>query len=177
MPNIAVVLKDEITRLTRKELRLQVDPMRKQLVAQRKTISALKQEVDGLRRELSKLGKGASKRAAVAADPGQDGVKARYSADGLRKLRERLGLSREAFAPLLGASAQAVYNWEQTDVRPRQEYIDKIALLRRLSKPQVQALLEQHAVPKPRKNAAAKKTAKKPSAGAKAATARKPAKP
>lgn len=176
MPNIATVLKEEITRLARKELRQHTDPLRAQVLAQRKAISALKQDVDRLQREVVKLAKGTPKLPSVKADPGQPGRQTRYSGALLRKLRERLGLSRDAFAPLLGASAQAVYNWEQTDTRPRQEFLDKIALIRGLDKAQVMALLEQHGAPKGAGKAArktAKKTAKNKAVRAKAATGQK----
>jgi DNA-binding transcriptional regulator YiaG len=154
MPNIATVLKDEITRLARKEIRQQVDPLRAQVLAQRKAISALKSEVERLQRDVVKLAKGTPKSVAVKASSNDSGKQSRYSGALLRKLRERLGLSRDAFAPLLGASSQALYNWEQTETRPRQEFLDKIALIRGLSKTQVQELLEQHSAANPRKKAA-----------------------
>jgi DNA-binding transcriptional regulator YiaG len=154
MPNIATVLKEEITRLARKEMRQHVDPLRAQVLAQRKAIAALKSEVEMLRRDVMKLGKGAPKNTPVKAGSSDSGKQSRYSGALLRKLRERLGLSRDVFAPLLGASSQALYNWEQTETRPRQEFLDKIALIRGLSKTQVQELLEQHSAPKPGKKAA-----------------------
>lgn len=145
MPNIATVLKDEIVRLTRKEFRLQMEPLRKQILAQKKTITALRSDIDQIARGAKALAKGARKTGQVEADPTAPVTPVRFSAGGLRKLREKFGLSREAFAPLLGASAKALYTWEQDGIRPRPETIQKIALLRRLSKPQVLALLEQHA--------------------------------
>lgn len=153
MPNIATVLKEEITRLARKEMRQHVDPLRAQVLAQRKAIAALKSEVERLQRDVVKLGKGTPKSVAVKAGSNDSGKQSRYSGALLRKLRERLGLSRDAFAPLLGASSQALYNWEQTETRPRQEFVDKIALIRGLSKAQVQELLEQHSASKPRQKA------------------------
>ncbi|QWF16943.1 helix-turn-helix domain-containing protein [Lysobacter capsici] len=79
----------------------------------------------------------------------------------LRKLRERRGLSRDAFEPLLGANLQALYNWEQTETRPRQEFLDKIALIRGPSKAQVLELLERHAAPRPGKKAVRQPAGKK----------------
>ena len=143
MPNIASLLKDEIIRLTRKEFRQQVEPLKKQILAQRKQLTSLKQEVEALRRGVKAASKGARQADPVKKDSNAPAAAVRYSAAGLRKLRERLGLSRDAFAPLLGASSQAIYNWEQTDTRPRQEFLEKIAALRGLSKKQVEALLEQ----------------------------------
>ncbi|MGO1073404.1 helix-turn-helix domain-containing protein [Lysobacter sp. CA199] len=164
MPNIASVLKDEITRLARKEMRVHIDPLRAQLLAQRKVITALKQELSHLQRDVGKLSKGARPGPQLKADPNRADKPSRYSGALLRKLRERLELSRDAFAPLIGASSQAVYNWEQTETRPRQEFLDKIALIRGLSKAQVQELLEQHSAPKPSKKAAKKIGRKKAAA-------------
>jgi DNA-binding transcriptional regulator YiaG len=177
MPNIATVLKEEITRLARKELRQHTDPLRAQVLAQRKAISALKQEIERLQRDVVKLAKSTAKDARIKADSdpsgsSQSGRPSRYSGALLRKLRERLDLSRDAFAPLIGASPQAVYNWEQTQTRPRQEFLDKIALIRGLSKAQVAALLEQHSAPKAAKKAT-KKVAKKKAGRAKAASGQK----
>lgn len=143
MPNIASLLKDEIIRLTRKEFRQQVEPLKKQILAQRKQLTSLKQEVETLRRGVKAASKGSRQADPVKKDPNAPAAAIRYSAAGLRKLRERLGLSRDAFAPLLGASSQAIYNWEQTDTRPRQEFLEKIAALRGLSKKQVDELLVQ----------------------------------
>lgn len=151
MPNIATVLKEEITRLARKEVRQQVEPLRAQVLTQRKAISALKNEIEKLQRDVVNLAKGTPKSASAKAGSSEPGKQSRYSGALLRKLRERLGLSRDAFAPLLGASSQALYNWEQTETRPRQEFLDKIALIRGLSKKQVQELLGQHSAAKPRK--------------------------
>ncbi|WP_408952047.1 helix-turn-helix domain-containing protein [Lysobacter sp. Hz 25] len=160
MPNIASVLKDEIVRLTRKEFRQQMEPLRKQVLAQRKTITSLKADIDQLQRGIKVLSKGPRKSANVDADPTAPTTRARFSASGLRKLRERFGLSREAFAPLLGASHQSVYSWERGSNRPRPEVIEKIAVLRGMSKRQVLAVVEQHG-PKAQKPAAAKKKAAK----------------
>ena len=161
MPNIASILKDEITRLTRKEVRQQVEPLKKHILAQRKQLTSLKQEIETLRRGVKAASKGSRQVVPVQKGPNAAAAAIRYSAAGLRKLRERLGLSRDAFAPLLGASSQAIYNWEQTDTRPRQEFLEKIAALRGLSKKQVDALLEQAAPKKPARKAA---TTKKSSA-------------
>lgn len=52
MPNIATVLKAEIVRLARKELREQVDPLRKSLSASRAEVAALKRKVSDLERQI-----------------------------------------------------------------------------------------------------------------------------
>lgn len=121
----------------------------------------MKQEVETLRRGVKAASRGARLADPVKKDSNAPAAAFRYSGGGLRKLRVRLGLSREAFAPLLGASSQTIYNWEQTDTRPRKEFLEKIAALRGLSKKQVDALLEQAA---PKKLARKAATTKKSSA-------------
>ena len=54
MPNIASVLKDEITRLARKELRVQTDALKKALAASRSEIAALKTPVQDLEKHAAK---------------------------------------------------------------------------------------------------------------------------
>lgn len=58
----------------------------------------------------------------------------RFSAKGLALQRERLGLSAEDCGLLIGASGQAVYNWESGKSRPRDTYLRPIAALRGLGK-------------------------------------------
>ncbi|ALN93845.1 helix-turn-helix family protein [Lysobacter gummosus] len=124
-----------------------MEPLRKQLLVQRKTITSLKSDIDKLQRGIKALAKGTRKSGQVESAPTTPTTRKRFSAGGLRKLREKFGLSREAFAPLLGASAQTVYNWEQQGTRPRPEIIEKIAILRGMSKRQVLAVLDQHSSP------------------------------
>ncbi|QQQ01010.1 helix-turn-helix domain-containing protein [Lysobacter enzymogenes] len=155
MPNIASVLKSEVARLTRKEVRAQVDPLRQQVAAQRKSIAALKLDIAKLQKALNAAGR--SKTPALPAGASGDGSagQVRFSAKGLLKLRKRLGLSRAAFAPLLGVSAPAIATWESGASRPRQASIEKLALVRKLGKRQVDQLLAQHA---PKAKAAGKVT-------------------
>jgi DNA-binding transcriptional regulator YiaG len=56
-------------------------------------------------------------------------------------LRGRLGLSREKFAKLVGASVGSVVNWERGTV-PRNEQKAKILGLRKLGTRQIREILE-----------------------------------
>lgn len=55
MSNIANVLKAEITRLARKEVRSQVDPTKKTTTTHRHEIAALKRQVANLERQVTQL--------------------------------------------------------------------------------------------------------------------------
>jgi DNA-binding transcriptional regulator YiaG len=142
MANIATALKEEITRLSRKESRSQVDPTKKATIRHRSEIAELKRQVAQLQRQVALLSrKTLGALATVPADA--TGKPARFSAKGLRVQRERLGLSADDFGRLLGVSAQSVYNWEQEKARPRAEQISKIAALRGIGKREAAARLEQ----------------------------------
>jgi DNA-binding transcriptional regulator YiaG len=68
-------------------------------------------------------------------------VRMRFSAKGLAKLRERLGLTAADMGALLKVSAQTVYNWEAAKAKPRQQQLTAIGALRSLGKRQVKAEL------------------------------------
>ena len=114
MPNVATVLKEEIARVARKEIKAAIAPIRKPSVRVRHDVASLKQRVavmekanKGLQARLAKLE--AAQPAAPAADQAAKGW---ISGRGVRSLRKRLGLSQGDFARLVGVSAQAVYMWE-----------------------------------------------------------------
>ena len=166
MSNFATLFKTEVARLTRKELKLQVDPLRKQVAAQRKVILGLKQDIAKLQKSSAIASRAGSARVVVKRAEDAPATRARFSAGGLKKLRTRLGLTREAFAPLLGVSSQSIYIWESGQARPRQESVDKLAIVRGMTKQQAQDVLAQHAPPaktqaKRRSKPAAKKATTK----------------
>jgi DNA-binding XRE family transcriptional regulator len=141
MPNIGTLLKEEITRLSRKEARSQVDPTKKVGAQQRKDIAALKRQVAVIEKQVALLSRKLLAGPRVVA-AGTAAKPARFSAKGLHVQRERLGLSADDFGKLLGVSAQSVYNWEQEKARPRAEQISKIAALRGIGKRDAKARLE-----------------------------------
>jgi DNA-binding transcriptional regulator YiaG len=138
MPKLATVLKDEITRLARKEVRAESLPMRKAAVQSRTDINALKRRVAALEKQVASLSKAATiKKTETASDP----ATIRFSAKGFGTLRRRLGLSAAEMGFLLDASDQSIYKWER-GVRPRPNQMPKIATLRKMSKQQVAELLK-----------------------------------
>src|ERR1700760_3673565 len=110
MPNIAAVLKDEIARIARKEVRTQTGDFKKASAQYRAHIAALRRRVEELERQLKRVGK-ASGRAAPAASNDEDdgglGTPRRFSAARLSAQRQKLGLSAADFAALIGVSGQS----------------------------------------------------------------------
>ena len=141
MPNIASVLKVEIVRLARKEVRSEVDAIRKALAAARAEGAALKRRVSELERSLRQPARVAHARppspspSPVEEADGAD--KFRFRASGMASNRKRLGLSAADFGLLVGASGQSVYAWEQGKARPRGKNLAAIAALRGVGKREV----------------------------------------
>lgn len=139
MANLANVLKAEIARLARKEVKVQLDPLRKANAGYRRDIAALKREVAVLSRQVKAVSKPA--RSAARAEP-EDGRKLRFQAKGLKSHREKLGLSAAEYGQLAGVSAQSIYNWEAGKSTPRQAQIAALAELRGMGKREAAKRLE-----------------------------------
>lgn len=141
MPNIGTVLKEEIARVCRKEIRQQIEPIKKASAAYRHEIAALKRKVATLERQSAALEKQTTKMApkAPAVDPERP---MRFVAKGLVSLRARLGLSAKDFGLLMGVSDQSIYKWEQGKSTPRKKQLAALAALRGLGKREAAERLE-----------------------------------
>ena len=142
MPNIAVVLKDEIARIARKEVRAQTQDFKKASAQYRTHIAALRRRVDELERQLKRVGKASTRAPAASEDDEEGGTPRRFSPTRLASQRQKLGLSAADFAALLGVSGQSVYKWEHGESRPRARQLEAIAALRGIGKREAAARLE-----------------------------------
>jgi DNA-binding transcriptional regulator YiaG len=141
MSNIGTVLKEEIARLSRREIRKQVEPLRKAAATHRRDIAALKRQLIALQRHANTLAK-RTPRAESDVSPNAPERPLRFVAKGLRSLRARLGLSAPNLAQLMSISTQTIYNWEHKKASPRKEQLAKLAALRSLGKREARARLE-----------------------------------
>lgn len=142
MPNITTILRSEISRIARRELRTEVDSLKKANTRYRSDIAALKRQITALEQQVKQLAKSSAKASPTPSEsPSSDGRASRFSASGLKKLRERFELSAPTLAKILGVSAQSIYNWEQGTSRPNKDVIGNIAILRKMGKREVQQRL------------------------------------
>ncbi len=141
MPNIASVLKEEITRLARKEVRSQTGTLKRVSAQYRRDIARLKRQLSDLQRRIAPLQKQVLKAAPAPTPAAEERV--RFSAKGLRAQRSRLGLSQDNYGKLIGVTAQTIYSWESGMSRPRRSQLASIASVRHLGKREAQARLEQ----------------------------------
>ena len=141
MANIASVLKDEISRLSRKQIRTETDGFKRASGQYRSDIAALKKRVSAIERQLRRLDKSIAGSAAPAAQTELAASAIRFSGKGLLAQRRRLELSAAEAGFLLNVSAQTVYNWETGKTRPRATQLEAIAALRSLNKRVAKAIL------------------------------------
>jgi DNA-binding transcriptional regulator YiaG len=142
MSNVASVLKEEIARVTRKEIRRETSSLKKFSTTYRSEIAALKRRVLELERQLRRVGRGGQAPAPVAANEDSASPGTRFSARSMASQRRRLGLSAAECGLLIGASAQSVYNWEEGKARPRAQHLPAIFALRNLGRRQANEILE-----------------------------------
>src|SRR5262249_55766023 len=144
MTNLAAVLKSEVARLARKELRAETESLKKIVATQRSDIAALKRRTSDLEKALKALTR-LSAKAVRASEPERGEVEAgqfRFRAQGMASNRKRLGLSAEDFGLLVGTTGQSVYAWESGKSKPRASNLAAIAALRGIGKREVADRLE-----------------------------------
>ncbi|MGE3342287.1 MAG: helix-turn-helix transcriptional regulator [Vicinamibacterales bacterium] len=139
--NLHALLRAEIGRLARKEVRAETDALKKAVGRYRSDIAELKRQIAGLSKELKRVAKGSRGAAPSARDDADEGSQLRFNAGGLASNRKRLGLSAEAYGQLLGVTGQSIYKWEAGKARPRRSMLPAIAELRTIGKKEAEARL------------------------------------
>ena len=141
MPNVASVLREEISRLARKEIRQQVDPLKKANAGLRRTVLTLKTEVAGLRRGVRFLEKQEKRRLKTA--PKASAAKGvRFSGKWVKADRQRLELSAKDYGLLVGVAGLTIYNWESGKSKPRDKQLAAWAEVRGIGKREAWRRLE-----------------------------------
>lgn len=142
MANLAQILKIEIARLARKELKLEASSLRKAATQHRKDIAELKRQIKEQQGRISFLEKQENKRSKKVKATKEPGERIRFSAKGLRSHREKLGISAADYASLVGVSTQTIYLWEREQTKPRQRQLPAVAAVRKLGVREAQRRLE-----------------------------------
>jgi DNA-binding transcriptional regulator YiaG len=142
MPNVASVLKEEISRIARKEVRSETEDSKKASAQYRRQIAALRRRIEELERGLKKAGRRAPDSAVQEAEEAGNGTKRRFSAVRLAATRKKLGLSAAEFGALVGVTGQSIYKWETGAARPRAKQLEAVASVRGLGKREVAKRLQ-----------------------------------
>ena len=143
MPNLGAVLKEEISRLARKQVRSEVSVTRRAAVRHRRDIAALKRILDDLVRRIGFLETQERKRvsnpAAIGRTPADQ--KSRFSPRWLKAHRGKLGISAADYAALVGVAPLSIYNWERGKSKPRTRQLTMLASVRGLRRREAQQKL------------------------------------
>jgi len=142
MPNIAVMLRQEMIRLARREIRSQTQRLRKASAQFRKDVAGLKRNNAKLKSEVARLERRVGKDAAPAISE-TDLAKVRFAAKSVISQRRSLGISAADYGRLIGVTGHTIYKWEHGTSRPRRAQLAAFAAIRRQSKAEVLARLEQ----------------------------------
>lgn len=140
MPNIAKVLKEEITRLARKEVRAAQEKTKGLTAQHHREIANLKSQVVALKRQVIALERQLRKTGATPQAPAAS-KRIRFVPKGLVSTRKRLGLSAADLARMMGVSTQTIYNWERCVTKPGVDQLAKLGTLRHVGTRQVQGHL------------------------------------
>lgn len=141
MGKIEQVMKYEIVRLAKKQVRAVCVPLGREVRHLRRTVSELRKTVKafknfGTEYQAQRL----AEKARLEASPDET-ASARLSAGLIKSLRRRLGLTQGELAALVGVSTAAVGFWEQGAARPKGRNKAAIVALRKLGRREVRKLL------------------------------------
>lgn len=142
------LLKSEIARLARKEVRAEVAPLKKAAAQYRSSIAALKREIHKLQTQVRRARNFES---TTERDDHEGEVRHRFQARGLASHRRKLALSAEDYGALVGVTGQSIYKWERGEVRPRAKQIEALSAVRGLGKREAMARLQEQAAPAAKK--------------------------
>ncbi len=146
--SLASALRAEVRRLAAKEMKKALRPvgaMQRQLKklrgvsrAQRKAIRAIER---GFLRMQQRVGAVARRR----------GVRGGLSAEGIRALRAQLGMSRAAFAKLVGVSPGSIFGWETGRTVPRGRSMARVVEVKKMGVRRARARASSPAAARPRR--------------------------
>ena len=133
MPNIAGVLKGEIRRLAKKEIKAQVGTTKQAVAKYRSDIAKLKRSLGQQEREIKLLKKKTQQQSQPQlAEDELESV--RFSARSVKAQRSRLGLSAADYGKLVGVSGLTIYSWEHGTSRPRKAQLAGLVAVRGIGK-------------------------------------------
>lgn len=141
MPNLASVLKEEIRRLARKEVRSELAATKKASAQHRKDIAELKRQIRDQNKLIGALERSDKKRGTAKDESAE--ANTRFSRKWLQAHREKLELSAADYAALVGISPLTIYNWEKGKTRPRAQQLEAWGAIRGLGKREAWKRLEQ----------------------------------
>jgi DNA-binding transcriptional regulator YiaG len=143
MSKLEGIIKSEIVRLAKREIRKISVPLGRDVRSLRGTVSQLRKTVSALGRLTAHQQKVLAKEK-IQLEVSPDEVRAaRLSPRLIRSLRKHLRISQKELAVLAGVTVGAVHQWESGKFKPRGEKKGVFVALRKLGRRDVRKLLEE----------------------------------
>ncbi len=142
MPNVQSVLRQEIQRLARKEVRSELEATKKAIAQHRREIAELKRRNTALERTVSYLQSRETTRMKARPLSAEPPKGTRYSVRSLLAQRRRSGLSQTDYASLVGVSSSTIYNWESGSTKPSGKHLATLVSLRGIGKREAKRRME-----------------------------------
>ena len=134
MPNLQSVLRQEIRRLARKEVRFELEATKKAVAHHRREIAELKRKNKTLERTVSYLQSRETTRLKAGPSKAEPPKGTRFSVQSLKAQRRKSGLSQADYASLVGVSRATIYNWESGSTKPSGKHLMALVSLRGIGK-------------------------------------------
>jgi len=143
MPNVAAVLKEEICRLAKREIKADTSSTKRAVAQYRRDIAKLKRQMQAQAREIALLKTQEKKRLGQPQTKGEEELEgARFSARSVKAQRARLKLSAANYGKLVGVSGLTIYSWESGKSRPRKQQFARLVAVRGLGRREALKKLE-----------------------------------
>ena len=155
MGKVEAIIKSEIVRLARREMKKSFSPLRQDVRLLKGTLYQLKKAVGGLQRFVADQEKAMKGQTPLLGAPPEEVKKARFSPRLIKSLRKHLGVTQKGMATLAGVTVGAIYQWEKGMFEPRGEKKKILLALRKLRRREARKMLEDRsakAVPKRDRN-------------------------
>lgn len=143
MGKVETVIKSEIVRLARRELRKIAVPLGRDVRSLKSTISQLRKTVSALERFTALQRKEMGGKKLLEATPEEVKI-SRFSPRLIRSLRKKLRISQRELASLAGVTVGAIHQWESGMFKPSPKKKIVLVALRKLGRRDARRLLEEN---------------------------------
>jgi DNA-binding transcriptional regulator YiaG len=150
MGKIESMIKSEIQRLARREIRSTFRPLKREVRTMRLKLSSLMKGFGNLNRITKEQVQRASEQFKLEASPEEIKI-ARFSPARIRALRLKKGLSQKEMGMLIGVSLGTVVLWEKGKITPKAERKGALIALRKLKKREIKRVLAEKKAAEPKK--------------------------
>jgi len=168
MGKLEGMIKFEIVRLAKREMRKISLPLGRDVRSLKNTVSQLRKTVLALERFAAQRQKELAKEK-IPLEAAPEEVKiSRFSPRLIRSLRKHLGITQKELAILSGVTVGAVHQWESGMFKPGEKKKGMLVALRKLGRRDVRKLIEERGaevvkkdIPRPRRKAAQKRATRR----------------